>query len=850
MAKSKLFSRDPLVKQYDDTTRSHEDMATEVYQQLKHHYRLNAEEIALLEKVTGIDATILRLKFDLSEEEKTELARYPVVLEVLPNQDEETAPENREPMKRNQLRTDPVGKHLEQLIQSYEAANKSRWFWVRKKPVGLLESTRLYLLNAEPEMGRTKTTTTTASWYQAYNELISEKIRRREIYNSLPFYQRWRTLGFTKRIDHLETAAGYVGYWAEARSDLINPNARLLEKESRRKSSAYMTAGVPTFQIRINSLWGFLGKSRLLKRLATISSRKHVKFAGVLKKSKLSPAKLAQAVSENAVVRDLTLPDDQVGIIQFNWARNIANPYGIEVGKAVFPSYLQQMLTPLQTLLDARKNLQRFSQIIRAKLKLHKQEDAAFTNIPAAEQQRAVQNITTILENPQMQNSAEGSALHSLKSKLEVVRETISTFPDVTAMPANEVSQLYKQLNKSLAQLFRLLDDLKVDAFLEPLPVQDKTCPNYLRNDCMSWRLEDDFGKMYRECEMPNLGTLSPARVIKNNALMNAGPDFDRDRVAERVNDSLRRYGEQLARDIERNYAVVGNTDCPIIPDENLRCRFLTDMLELLKVNRFNVLSNYESFKNSTRQMKKEQNRPALESMGTAIQNVKSLYEEMARSAQAQHHYISIFLQNLEASMQAYVEPDEETMKATVGQELKSIMEYQDLLKFQEDGVTLTGESRETVTRFEALFAQIKNDDSVETIAKFSRDAFALLNPRPMLSNVRAWANEDYVGTINLFIRKVINVAHPPLKGFIKATVSPAANTYDAIEGSVEKLKAQLNSTREFIRDILFHSLRSKQALKYVAGQASVSLEVPQAPEDYIAQRCARQYAVQGGKKR
>lgn len=837
MAKGKLFSRDPLVKQYDDTTRSHEDMATEVYRQLKNHYRLNSEEIALLERVTGIDATILRLKFDLREEEKVELARYPVTLEP----EDRMATDNRERRKRNELRADPVGKHLEQLIQSYEAANKSRWFWTKKKPVGLLRSTTQYLLNAEHAMGRTKTTTTTASWYHAYNELILEKIRRRENYNSLPFYQRWRTLGFTKRVDHLETAAGYVGYWAEARSDLINPNARLLEKESRRKSSTYMTAGVPTFQIRINRLWGFLGKSRLLKRLATISGRKHVKFGAVLKKSKLSPAKLAQAVSENAMVRDLTLPDDQVGIIQFNWARNMASPYGTEVGKAVFPNYLQQMITPLQTLLDARKNLQGFSNMVATKLKLHKQEGAALTNIPAAERERAVQNVATILENTKVQNSVEGSALHSLKSKLEVVRNTISTLPDVTAMPANEVSQLYKQLNKSLAQLFRLLDDLKVDAFLDPLPAQDETCPSHLRNDCMSWRLEDDFGKMYREREMPNLGALSPDRVIKNNALMNAGPDIDRDRVAERVNDSIRRYGEQLARDIERNYSVVGNIDCPIIPDEDLRCRFLTDMLELLKVNRFNVLSNYESFKNSTRQMKKEKNRPALESMGTAIQNVKGLYEEMARSAQAQHDYISMFLKNLEASMQAYVEPDEETMRATVRVELKSIMEYQDLLKYKEDGVTLTEESQETVTKFEELFSQIKNDDSAETIAKFSREAFVLLNPRPMQQNVRAWANEDYAGTINLFIRKVINVAHPPLKGFIQATVSPAANTYDAIESSVEKLKTQLNSSREFIRDILFHSLRSKQALKYVAGQASVSLEVPQAPEDYMAQRYARQ---------
>lgn len=139
MVTSTLISRDPLDIQYAET-RSREDMATELYQQSKYFYRLAHDEITLLEKVTGINAAILRLKFDFSDAEKMELAQYSV--EAEPEQPEVEGPpaevreqnsairrQNAAIRRRNQLRADPVGRRLEQLIQSYEAANAKSWFW-------------------------------------------------------------------------------------------------------------------------------------------------------------------------------------------------------------------------------------------------------------------------------------------------------------------------------------------------------------------------------------------------------------------------------------------------------------------------------------------------------------------------------------------------------------------------------------------------------------------------------------------------------------------------------------------------------------------------------------------------
>lgn len=762
---------------------SSEAFASRAYQLSKANNLFTLQEIDWMEELTGIDAAILRLKFNLSKEGEAALAKYEI--------------ENTEFNQKNVF-----ARRLSQLIEKYKQENQEkRSFWRRAKlkPVVILEAAREYLANKAPEYGQLETKITTALIYETYGHLIQQKIdkikRDNHQYNEQPFYKKLR--GGIQPIAHLEAAKAMIDHARAVRSDLLHPSGRLQNEQS-----VLITKGVP----RVGLLRGMMGKGSLLKK---ISNSFLERTRAVRKHFQVKSAKIAEKLNMNPLVRDLSIKDSQAGIVQFNWVRNVPKNSFLQLK---FPDFLQGNIDEMNTLIEIRKTLGNQSA-----------EQMPMMDV----MKKTLGQLTAIIDG--IANSPVDQELTTLRGHAAHLVGQIDIWFSLTE-DSSQAILLRGQIITLLQAFIVGFDDVSLDKFLSPPPVdKPKNLANrrHLDNN-KGWRTKN-VGEIFLQNQ--ELGKMDVKRAYENVALLKPTAHYARDDFANELVNSISDYAASLAEgSITRIYPDNNFKKPSPIVWPHLRKDFLINSQLFIKTHFFACAADYKTLLSVTKDMNKQDSSPALLSMGGAIDKFKKYYDAMMLTFSKQRSAIDLFLLNFNQEKTEYESAFQGDF-SRLGSECQVFLN-----RVLSDAAA----NKEALNKFNKILIALESPHSPEREVQLQQALETLLHGvRPGFTDSTD-ANE--ITTIIAHVNEAMQTLRE--KTFYTMTAGSvslldSSPTEFSVTNRYKKLAGEVGESLEFMLGVEYHGMRSKQAVKYIAGQCSSGLKVEEVPESF-----RRQYGV------
>lgn len=499
---------------------------------------------------------------------------------------------------------------LKDEIQRRIQYNQNRYFWQSEQPVDNLNS-QLQYLQQYPLLRETNSFTWIAAAYEAgllakKNQIIQANANR----------------FISKSTKHLDIARSFVKYHKDARQYLMHASSIQIQEKSPLRPADRSFLGA------ISKLWaGLWGVNANLRKLADQHKQKTTLFQNVLGKLKLKADDIASEVYQGgapSVVTHFAPVDGKEAsapaIIQMKKITGEGYQSFFLDDKLTFPAFLQADINAAKQLLMIRKHLLELAN----GLGNQKQLDTLNTRID---------NFYKIYPNPFDANT---------NGKLTLLN---SDFQECKSISANHFDL---GIIKDMCQR---LDSLKVS---DIVPSSLQTAPPYVttyRTKYLKWS-QLTLEKLQEQINLPQLGSLTPLRAVKNLALMEPSAAYPRDEFANDMINATASYQTSIETKYSSNE--LSDVNAATLTNVQQRDAFLTDLNEVVKANRLKAASSIRAFMTFAKDASSEPQKETIVALGTLAQTVTSQNNQGLEPIAKQRDFLNVYLKNLQQLKEDY----------------------------------------------------------------------------------------------------------------------------------------------------------------------------------------------------